>query len=219
MKQLICAILCTLFLTSCSEHDKVIPPGLDGNGENVELQTNIRIENLDHKSGTAVTSWRHIAFFNFEKGILVKEPEGDNWDIGFGLRQLYINGGVSSPDVTRDGNGKGAIIDRNYSTILAKPDVTLLKGDDEENEDWALGEGLGTRSWYVIVNAAIFKPIKNRSFFIETADGKHYVKLRIISPYKDIFDGFDDLDYNTVTGFGHYTFEYQIINKQDNFKQ
>ncbi|MFC5044368.1 HmuY family protein [Aquimarina hainanensis] len=196
--------MCLFF--SCSKEETTEIPEFK---EDI-FNKNVLVRNL------AAVNYNKPTYFNFRKNKIVEKPEGNNWDLGFKRHQLLINGGADTDPIERTGKAEGMIVDENYETIINVPAPLNLVGD-EGNEKYAFGYARGTESWYEIINAAIFKPYKNRSFFMTTADGQYYVKFRILSGYKDIYEGFDSLSWETMRWPDYFTFEYQIINKQDKF--
>lgn len=156
-------------------------------------------------------------YFNFRTGKEVELPQGDNWDMGFDHAQMLINGG-DMPNPKREGNAKAAIANVSYADLKEIPNLSILKQDVGKKEDFALGYRNGGKSWYYMTDELFYLPYTNKCVFLQTADGKGFVKMEVISFYRDnpSFKGQSYASLSHREGF--YTLRYQYIEKGQRFK-
>lgn len=155
-------------------------------------------------------------FFKFSTGEVVKKIGADNWDICFEHAQLKINGGTMANPV-RSGNAKAMIANVPYHTIKDIPSLSGLKQDEGRN-DFALGYRSGGKTWYYMDDNMFYTPYSEKTMIIQTADQKGFVKLQILSFYRDM-PNLKGETYETLsTRTGYYTFRYQYIEKGQRFQ-
>lgn len=141
------------------------------------------------------TNREQWAYFSFETGDIVDIEDPLNsieWDIGFKLTQVKLNGGVSGP-------GLGSVVMLTETTF---EDVTIAPEDGyrSDSEDTLAIVPQSEKGWYVYTGPPThwILPIEDRVFVITDADGT-FAKLRFVGYYKDnenkVDSGFVTLDY------------------------
>ncbi|MVZ64644.1 hypothetical protein GQF61_02175 [Sphingobacterium sp. DK4209] len=202
IKRLSTASLCCLLLFSaCEKEEKPIVPDLPVQEEKVVL-------NL-------LADYKTRPFFKFSTGEVVSKPTGDNWDIRFDNAQLKINGGNMSNPV-RSGNGKGIIIHTAYQNVKEIPNLSELK-QDNGREDYALGYRSGGTTWYFLDDNNFYIIYPEKTLFIQTADGKGFVKLQIFSFYRDMPSMKGETYDSMSSRMDYFSFRYQYIEKGQRF--
>lgn len=196
------AFLCFLLLfCSCKKEDKPKLPTDPIQGEKV-------VRNLK-------ADYMTKPYFKFSTGEVVKKPGDDNWDICFEHAQLKINGGTMGNPV-RTGNAKAIIVHTAYQNIKDIPNLSDLKQDDGRT-DFALGYRSGGKTWYYMDENNFYMPYPEKTMFIQTADQKGFVKLQILSFYRDMPKLKGETYESISTRAGFFTFRYQYIEKGQRF--
>jgi hypothetical protein len=162
------------------------------------------------------TSYSKPAYISFKTGTTLEKPEGNNWDMGFTTAQLSINGGPM-PNPKRDGKARGAILNVSYKDLKDLPDLNNLK-QDISGEDFAFGYRSGGKSWYYMTDEMVYVPYPGKCIFLQTADGKGFVKMEVLSYYRDM-PPLKGQNYQTLSEReGFYTIRYQYIEKGQKFQ-
>ncbi|MCW3467329.1 HmuY family protein [Chitinophaga nivalis] len=162
------------------------------------------------------SSYSKQVFINFKTGQLTTQPEGTNWDLGFYSAQLKINGGPMTNPV-RDGRARAAILPVAYKDLKELPDLNGLK-QDIAGEDFALGYRSGGKSWYYMTDEMVYIPYPGKCIFLQTADGEGFVKMEILSYYRDM-PSLKGQTYKTLSEReGFITIRYQYIGKNEKFQ-
>lgn len=155
-------------------------------------------------------------YLNLRSGKYASSADSGQWDIYIDY-QLLINGGDMTDQIVRTGNAKGVLLDISYEDITEIPDVQL-KQDRSEGAGYALGLASGGLSWYY-VERNLFIPYKNKTIFMQSADGRGFAKIQILGNYGAIYDtraeAYETLYFLPVTGF---TIRYQYIESGQRFQ-
>ncbi len=141
------------------------------------------------------TSREQWSYFSFQSGNIVdiEDPlNSEEWDIGFKLTQVKLNGGVSGP-------GMGSVVMLTETTF---EEVTIAPEDGyrSDSEDTLAIVPQSEKGWYVYTGPPTHwvLPLEDRVFVMKTADGT-YAKVRFVGYYKDNEkkedSGFVTLDY------------------------
>ncbi len=155
-------------------------------------------------------------FFKFSTGEVVKTPAGDNWDICFEHAQLKINGGTMDNPI-RTGDARAVILHTAYLNVKNVPNLGGLR-QDVGKEDYALGYRSGGKTWYFMDANYFYIPYPEKTLFFQTADKKGFVKMQILSFYRDMPSMIGE-NYETMgTRGGYFTFRYQYIEKGQRFQ-
>jgi hypothetical protein len=163
-----------LFIISCEEDNPVI----------VNKATSVSVKNLaadpatdyDPVTGAPIGYKNLYTFFRFSDSTIV--PNSDSattkWDIGFKSSTIVVNSGISGP-----GSASAFVYNGLFSELKEVPADSVFKTDVSATE-LAIG-----KTWYNYDGAAmILTPKPGKVFVIKTANGK-YVKMEILSYYKD----------------------------------
>lgn len=178
---------------SCSDDDPVVPQGI----------VSVTIKNLpadpatgrDPITGAPIGTKNLFTFFRFSDSTIVPNSDSatSKWDIGFKGSTIIVNSGISGP-----GNASAFTYNGLFSELKEVPSDSIFR-QDVTASDLAIG-----KSWYVYDPVAMILQAKpGKTFVIRTANNK-YVKLEILSYYKDAPanpNAFVDLDR-------YYTFRY-----------
>lgn len=197
------AFFLLIFLYSCDKEKSIDKDSL------LELQGDKIVKNLQ-------SSYTIVPYFKFSSGEVVENPSGDNWDICFESAQIKINGGNMTQPL-RTGNAKGIIINSSYNSIVDIPNRSNLKQDNGK-EDYALGYRVGGKSWYYMDDNLFYIPYADKTIFIQSADGKGFVKVQILSYYRDMPNLKGESYKSMETRTGYYTFRYQYIERGQRFQ-
>jgi hypothetical protein len=142
----------------------------------------------------------HYVFYSLRENeeLVLKDSLGPDWDIAFRGTSILVNSGTSGP-----GEGQAQVVEGTFDEMVAHP-VSGFTIDKAEGP--AIPESSGSGWYNYNPDAMVVTPIPGRVLIIRTADGDSYVKLRILSYYKDAPD--------TPTADAearYYTFEYAFF--------
>lgn len=200
--KLVCCFTLSFILISSCKKEKVSSPPVDN------LKNEIVIKNLK-------ADYSSKPYFKFSTGEVVTNPKDDNWDICFEHAQLKINGGNMGNPI-RYGQAKGIIVHSPYQSIKEVPNLSGLLQDNGKT-DFALGYRSGGKSWYYTDENMNYLPYPEKTIFMETADQKAFIKLQILSFYRDM-PNIKGENYETLASVAaYYTFRYQYIQKGERF--
>jgi hypothetical protein len=153
----------------------------------------------DPSNGGSFT--RKFTLFSFSTGAIVPNSDSvsTNWDLGFNGVIIIVNNGTSGP-----GYAGAQVVTGVYDLMSVAP-TTGYFSDNKNNtaSPLAIPKGSGN-GWYTYdATSNIVTPISNRVIIMKTADAKHYVKMQIISYYKDA-----PASPNSSSIDRYYTFRY-----------
>jgi hypothetical protein len=150
---------------------------------------------FDPVTGMPIGSKNQFIFFRFSDSTVVAHADSaaGNWDIGFLGSNIILNSGVSGP-----GNAMAYIYNGLFSELKQVSEDSTFKTDVSPTE-LAIG-----KTWYNYDGAAmILTPKPGKVFVIKTNDN-HYVKMEILSYYKNAPSN----PIATVDPSRYYTFRY-----------
>lgn len=144
---------------------------------------------------------RKFTLFSFSTGAIVPNSDSvsTNWDLGFNGVTIIVNNGTSGPGFA------GAQVVTGVYDLMSVAPTTGYFSDNKNNtaSPLAIPKGSGN-GWYTYdATSNIVTPISNRAIIMKTADAKHYVKMQIISYYKDA-----PASPNSSSVDRYYTFRY-----------
>ncbi len=161
------------FVTSCTDDDPVIIPIFSVSIENLPADP---ATGYDPVTG-APTGYKNLfTFFRFSDSTLVptSDSASNKWDIAFKSSTIILNSGISGP-----GNAGAFVYNGLFSELKTIPQDSVFRSDVTATQ-YAIG-----KSWYNYDPAAmILTPKPGKVFVIKTANNK-YVKMEILSYYKD----------------------------------
>ena len=173
IKSIFLIALTSLFITSCTNNDIELEPVV------AEQALNIYAPVTTDYTVNPPTEAGAFTKFNFELGTEVND---DNWDIAFRGTTIIVNGGVKigfSDEPTRTGIGALSLQTGTFSEILTAPNYSEFKQD--KSGELALPKG----TWYNYnPQNHLISPVAGKVLIIKTNKG-HYVKMEILSYYKD----------------------------------
>lgn len=173
IKSIFLITLVSLFVTSCTKNEVEQEPVVSKQAVNIyaPITTDYTV-NPPSESGT-------FTKFNFEMGTEVND---DNWDIAFRGTTILVNGGVKvglSDELARTANGALSMQTGTFTEILIAPNDSEFKQD--KSGELALPKG----TWYSYNGQThIISPVAGKVLVVKTNNG-HYVKMEILSYYKD----------------------------------
>ncbi len=178
MKRFILAtLLIQLFVfSSCDKDDSggsVAPIAKTITNLNADAGTGVNPQN-----GQPTGTTDKFTLFNFASGSTVSNADSatTKWDIGFKGTAIIFNSGISGP-----GNAGVIVRDGILDDITEAPTTGYLT-DNVTTLAIPVGSGKG---WYTYDGQAmVIRPTAGKIFIIRTA-GNKYVKMEIISYYKD----------------------------------
>ncbi len=190
-KLILIVALITITMVSCSKNnDPISEPVESKKTENFHAP-----QTTDFTANPPATSGE-FAKFNFKTGSKVT---GDNWDIAFRGTRILVNGGEMiglTDEPARTGNASLVLQTGTFGDIVEAPADSEFKQD--ANAVYALPHGSGN-GWYTYNRQTnLVSRIAGKVIVIKTIEG-HYVKMEILSYYKDL-DNSGDSRY--------YTFNY-----------
>ena len=173
IKSIFLITILSLIATSCTKNDDEQEPVV------AKQALNIYAPVTTDYTVNPPTEAGEFKKFNFELGTEVND---DNWDIAFRGTTILVNGGAKvglSDEPTRTGIGALSLQTGTFSEILMAPDDSEFKQD--KSGELALPKG----TWYSYnpQNHQI-SPVAGKILVIITRNG-HYVKMEILSYYKD----------------------------------
>ena len=151
--------------------------------------------------------------FDFSTGRHV-DKDSDDWDIAFGGYYTIVNGGAQSYDNEPERSGDAAAAILVNTTFEAVTDVKDVKWNRDQPGQHAIPTDVMSKTkgvWHYDFTPHIVHPIPNRILVCRTRDGR-YVKVQIISFYKDILDQ-EKIPARSYD-FNFYTFRYAFIEGQ-----
>ncbi|MFV0248730.1 MAG: HmuY family protein [Tenacibaculum sp.] len=213
LKILLPIFLFIFLIFSCSNDSSENLPPTDPDGEtgtidstttSSEIYEPIQYDNLYAPPDSPFVK------FSFTEGEIVK---GDNWDIAFQTTTIIVNGGEKVIDKpgSIERTGDAALVLEKGSFKSAKEAPVDFKFLQDAEGVYALDKGpYAYNPWYIYTGPPdhLVKPLSGKVLFIKTHDG-HYVKMEILSYYKDLLDITDPTISQPsfdVTRF--YTFRY-----------
>lgn len=127
------------------------------------------------------TNREEWTYFSFESGDVVEVADAENsedWDIGFQITKVKLNGGVSGP-------GMGSVVmltDTTFEDVMVAPE----DGYRADSEDTLAIVPQSEKGWYIYTGPPThwILPLEDRVFVIKAADGT-FAKIRFIGYYKD----------------------------------
>ena len=127
------------------------------------------------------TSKEEWTYFSFETSDVVEVADATNseeWDIGFQLTQVKLNGGISGP-----GMGSAVMLtDTSFEEVTVAPEDGYLA----DTEDTLAIVPQSEMGWYIYTGPPThwILPLENRVFVVKAADGT-FAKIRFSGYYKD----------------------------------
>lgn len=173
IKSIFLITILSLISTSCTKNEDEQEPVVSKQALNIYAPvTTDRTVNPPTEAGA-------FTKFNFELGT---EVNNDNWDIAFRGTTILVNGGAKvglSDEPTRTGIGAVSLQTGTLAEISTAPEDSEFKED--KSGELALPKG----TWYSYnpQNHQI-SPVAGKVLVIKTRNG-HYVKMEILSYYKD----------------------------------
>jgi hypothetical protein len=173
IKSIFLITLMSLIATSCTNNDIEQEPVVAKQALNIHAPvTTDYTVNPPTEAGV-------FTKFNFEKGTIVTD---DTWDIAFRGTTIIVNGGVKvglSDEPTRTGMGAISMQTGALKEILSAPNNSEFK------QDQLNVLALPKSTWYSYnrQNHQI-SPVAGKVLVIKTRN-EHYVKMEILSYYKD----------------------------------
>ncbi|PAU94985.1 hypothetical protein CK503_05850 [Aliifodinibius salipaludis] len=186
-----------LLVSACSDSTS----GVEEPISEVEVQ---KVEDLE-----ATGENGEYTFFSLRSGQEVAHGDSatTEWDVAFNGTTIRFNGGVSGP-----GDGGALLLDVPFDEVSTAPTEGYYTDTDDS---LAVPTG-GGNGWYTYTGRSnpphAVLPIEDRTIVLETADGEHYAKLKIISYYKGNPDTSTDEFANLETrpDSKYYTFRYAV---------
>jgi HmuY protein len=133
---------------------------------------------VNPQTGQPIGTTERFTLFNFSNGVIVSNTDSasNKWDIGFKGTTIIFNSGTSG-----QGNAGVILKDGVLDDITTAPTTGYLT-DNASGYAIPVGSGKG---WYTYDGAAmVIHPTAGKILIVRTADNK-YVKMEIISYYKD----------------------------------
>jgi len=163
----------SLFVTSCTSNDEELAPVVAKQAVNIHAPvTTDYTVNPPTEAGT-------FAKFSFETGTVVTDGA---WDIAFRGTTILINGGAKvglSDEPTRTGIGSLSLQTGTFAEILVAPN------DSEFKQDESGTLALPKSTWYSYnPQNHLISAIAGKVLLVRTHNN-HYVKMEILSYYKD----------------------------------
>lgn len=190
-----------LFNQSCTEDDPVF---VSANSTTITNLAADPATGRDPNTGAPTGTTDKFTFFRFSDSSIVAHSDSATakWDIGFKGSEIILNSGISGP-----GEVSGFTYNGLYAELKEVPADSAFK-KDASNTSLVIG-----KTWYSYNPTAMTLQAKaGKTFVINTADRK-YVKMEILSYYKDAPanpNAFTDKDR-------YYTFRYAC--QQDGSKR
>ena len=127
------------------------------------------------------TNREEWVYFSFQTGGVIEIADAENsedWDIGFQITKVKLNGGISGP-------GMGSVVMLTDTTF---EDVTVAPEDGyrADTEDTLAIVPQSEKGWYIYTGPPThwILPLEDRVFVVKGADGT-FAKIRFIGYYKD----------------------------------
>lgn len=164
LKFLIITILISGQFCSCSKNEETKPSPKE--------RPDIYVRDLNNGEITSGQPTGIAKPIYFNLGSQQTVAAGSDWDIAFGgIANTVISSNSKSGTWMK-------VLNVDYASIHSKPSISY---DESESGNIASYEN----GWYIYnVRTHVVEPIRGKTFFIQTAKGKHY-KLKMISIYKD----------------------------------
>ncbi len=187
IKSLFFITLVSLFATSCTSNDVELEPVVAKQALNIHAPvTTDYTVNPPTEAGT-------FTKFSFETGTVVTD---DAWDIAFRGTTILINGGAKvglTDEPTRTGIGAFYLQTGTFGEVLNAPNDTEFKQDQPGTL------ALPKSTWYSYnPQNHLISAVAGKVLLIKTHNN-HYVKMEILSYYKD---------QDTSKDARHYAFNY-----------
>lgn len=173
IKSIFLITLVSLFVTSCTSNDVESEPVVSKQALNIHAPATIDYTvNPPSEAGT-------FTKFSFETGTVVTD---DAWDIAFRGTTILINGGVKvglTDEPTRTGIGSLSLQTGTFGDVLIAPN------DSEFKQDQSGVLALPKSTWYSYnPQNHLISAVAGKVLIIKTHNN-HYVKMEILSYYKD----------------------------------
>ena len=127
------------------------------------------------------TNREEWVYFSFQTGGVIEIADAENsedWDIGFQITKVKLNGGISGP-------GMGSVVMLTDTTF---EDVTVAPEDGyrADTEDTLAIVPQSEKGWYIYTGPPThwILPLEDRVSVVKGADGT-FAKIRFIGYYKD----------------------------------
>lgn len=188
------------FTTACSNNTV----GTDDPVSEVEIEL---IENLHAPADRSNPDAFPYVYFNLRTGEIVDadQAQSNNWDIAFQGTSVIVNSGSSGP-----GSAAALMLDIEFESVELAPSEGYRQDSSEEpaitgSGGWYTYTGNGNPPFAVISH-------EDTTIVLKTADGNHYVKLHIMSYYKDNpdYDSEEFANLQSRPESQYYTFRYAI---------
>lgn len=155
--------------------------------------------------------------FDFSAGIGKKTDSSTEWDIAMRGTTIIINGGskvvkFDKNELERTGNAAAYVADAYFDDVTTV-DIAALKQDSSEG--WAIPIASGNGWYSYSMQTHIITPIPKRTLVFRTRDGKNYVKVEILTYYKDYKNDTGDL---TTARYYTFKYEYQTVADKASFE-
>jgi len=187
IKSIFLITLVSLFATSCTSNEEELEPVVAKQALNIHAPvTTDYTVNPPSEAGT-------FTKFSFETGTVVTD---DTWDIALRGTTILVNGGVKvglTDEPTRTGIGALSLQTGTFVEILNAPN------DSDFKQDQSGTLALPKSTWYSYnPQNHIISAIAGKVLLIKTHNN-HYVKMEILSYYKD---------QDTAKDSRYYSFNY-----------
>ena len=174
IKSIFVITLVSLLVVSCSKSEVEMEPVVSNQALNIYAPAT-----TDY-TVSPPSEAGNFTKFNFETGSVVTN---DNWDVAFRGTTIIVNGGVEvglTDEPSRTGIGALSLQTGAFSDILMAPEA------NEFTQDQAGALALPKSTWYTYNRQThIISAVAGKVLVIKTHND-HYVKMEILSYYKDL---------------------------------